>query len=439
LTAVVSKSGKVDAGIWRYKREWVRDNAMTARGLLQAGQPHRARIVLERLLRDFVQPDGSTVDSGKVREEAEFDQNGILLQAVHQYYAWTGDLGWIKSYWPAIRSLADFPLKQKFKHRPSGMLANQREFWKRHCFHGIQRGMELAYQVFVSMGLEAAAELAEYIGDKKSSRRWRSEACRLKHAALEDVRFSLVHQGYLIKRRGIRGAVQDDIHMTQNEKIPQGGPLSRPGRHELNPDSSSALPIAMHFISPDSPLAQRTLDELEKLWNQDWTGGGYGRYHVHSEPDSPGPRPFASLFIARANLEAGHEQAAWKVLRWLNSLPGAKAGTWFEFYGPRPSPLFPQAGIPPWIWSEMLHFIVHHMLGIRPGVETVAIQPRLLPGIKEIQANLPLRKRRLTLNVVHSGDKAKVISNTGYEMMDGRRAVFQYGEEDIRIKIILPE
>jgi cellobiose phosphorylase len=115
------------------------------------------------------------------------------------------------------------------------------------------------------------------------------------------------------------------------------------------------------------------------------------------------------------------------------------AGTWFEFYGRRPSPPFPQVGIPPWTWSEMLQFIVHHMLGIRPGIESLVIQPRLLPGIREIQASFPLRKKRLTLNIVHSGEKTKIISNTRFEMQERGRTVFAYGEEDIRIKINLPE
>lgn len=441
LTAVISKSGKADAGIWQDNRERVMNNAMIVRGLLQAGQPRRARIVLERLLSEFVRSDGSTADSGRDRFPAEtgLDQNGVLLHTLWQYFSWTGDLEWVKAHWRTIRALANFPLRKKIRHRPSGLPANQREFWERHHFHGIQRGIELSCQVFVSVGLDAASGLAALAGDEKSSRRWKSEAGRLKRTVLEDSRFGLVHQGSFIKRRGIRGAVQNNIRMTKDADIPKDMPLSRPGKHELNPDSSTALPIALRFISPESPLAQRTLDDLEQLWNQDWTGGGYGRFHIHSEPDSPGPWPFASLFIARANLEAGNKKSAWKVLRWLNTMPGAAAGTWFEFYGSRPSPPFPQAGIPPWTWSEMLHFIVHHMLGIRPGLESLTIQPRLLPGIQEVQANFPLRKKRLTLNIVHSGDKTKIISNTGFEMPNGGQAVFDYGEEDIRIKIILPE
>jgi hypothetical protein len=441
LTAVIAKSGKVDAGIWQHNRESVRDNAMIARGLLQAGQPRRTRIILDRLLREFVQADGSIVDSSQVQEtdEAELDQNGILLHTVRQYYAWSGDLEWIKSHWKTIQALANFPLRKKFRHNPSGLLVNQREFWGRRRFHGIRRGMELACQVFVSVGLDAAAGLAGCVGDLESSRCWEAESRRLKHTVLEDSSYGLVHEGCLIKRRGIRGSVQNNIQMEKHDKKPLDVPLSQPGKHELNPDSVTALSIALGFISPESPLAQRTLDELEQLWNQAWAGGGYGRYNVHSEPDSPGPWPFASLFIARANLEAGNEQTAWKVLRWLNSLPGAMAGTWFEFYGPCLSPPFPQVGIPPWTWSEVLQFIVCHMIGIRPGLESLTIQPNLLPGIHEIQANFPLRKRRLALNIIRSGEKTRIISNTGFEMLDGGGVVFDYGKEDIRIKINLPE
>jgi GH15 family glucan-1,4-alpha-glucosidase len=97
----------------------------------------------------------------------------------------------------------------------------------------------------------------------------------------------------------------------------------------MDPDTSTALPIAIGFVPADSVISRKTMTSLESLWNQAWQGGGYGRYHVSSEPDSPGPWPFPSLFVARAYAEMQEGNKVWDVLNWLNSIPGASAGTWF--------------------------------------------------------------------------------------------------------------
>ena len=68
-------------------------------------------------------------------------------------------------------------------------------------------------------------------------------------------------------------------------------------------------------VDPAGPVARKTLESLEELWNQRWTMGGYGRYHVSSEPDSPGPWPIASIFMARAYLEAGDDEPSLVLLR----------------------------------------------------------------------------------------------------------------------------
>jgi hypothetical protein len=58
------------------------------------------------------------------------------------------------------------------------------------------------------------------------------------------------------------------------------------------------LPIAFEFIDPKSALAQKRW-HLEALWNQRWNLGGYGRYHVTSEPDSPAVAICNHLYRAR--------------------------------------------------------------------------------------------------------------------------------------------
>ncbi|MCK7483428.1 MAG: hypothetical protein M0C28_45125 [Candidatus Moduliflexus flocculans] len=116
-------------------------------------------------------------------------------------------------------------------------------------------------------------------------------------------------------------------------------------------------------------------------------------------PDSPGPWPFASLFVARAALEAGDGAAARRVLDWLGRVPGGRAGSWLEFYGPRPVPPYPQVGIIPWTWAEMIFLFIHHLLGVRPSDGALRLRPRLLAGQERMEADLAVRGRRLECSV----------------------------------------
>ena len=401
LRAAVAASGRLDGSIWQYNLEWVRDQAFIAMALVMSGQPAAARTMLARLLSDFVSEEGATSDSSRFRpwEESEVDQNGVLLFALESYVRWTGDTDLVREKWDKIAKAAAFPLRPQFRHAASGLLVNRREFWERHEAHGIRMGMELAHQLFVVMGLRSAGRLAGLLGRTREAGDWAEAAVDLRKAMLKDERFSLIEAGVFIKRRGLDGAVQREVRPDTCASLPPETPLFGPGRHLLDPDTSAALPVAWEFVDPAGRLATKTLASMEKLWGQRWKGGGYGRYNVTSEPDSPGPWPFASLFVARAALEAGHPQAARRVLDWLGRVPGSRAGSWFEFYGPRPVPPYPQVGIIPWTWAELVFLFVHHMLGVRPGDGWLGLQPKLLPGLDRMEGDLPLRGGRLELSV----------------------------------------
>ena len=404
LPAVISRHGRVDASVWQYTREWVRDQAFMALGLVMAGHREEAAVICRRLLREFVTAEGATIDSSEVRgpNEVELDQNGVLLYVLREYVRWTGDLDLVASSWERISAVADFPLRPEFRHEPSGMLHNAREFWERHRIHGIEPGLELAHQLFVSIGLSSAASLARLLSHSREAARWEQAAQALRQAVLAHPTFALIdHRGF-IKRRRLDGSVQERIVPLPEAGLPSIVPLVQRGEHRLNPDTSAVLPVAFGFVPPDSPEALNTLAAVEPLWNQAWTGGGYGRYDFTSEPDSPGGWPFASLFVARAAVEAGDEERAWRVLRWLGSVPGAAAGSWFEFYGERVAPPFPQVGVVPWTWAEMLFLLVHHVLGVRPEETHIRLRPKLLQGLERVTASLPIRGRWLRLEVTAS-------------------------------------
>jgi hypothetical protein len=408
LPSVMSRHGRVDGGMWQYNREWVRDQAFLAVAVVVAGHRQEGATILRRLLREFVTDEGATIDSSEVRgpDEVELDQNGVLLYALHQYVNWTGDMDLVASSWDRIVAVADFPLRHEFRHAPSGMLHNSREFWERHRIHGIEPGLELTHQLFVSIGLSSAAALARILSRGAEAERWERAARALAEAMLTHPGFALVDARGFIKRRRLDGSVQECIVPLADAQLPSSVPLAGPGEHRLNPDTSSVLPIVFGCVEPSSREAANTLAGTERLWNQAWSSGGYGRYDVSSEPDSPGGWPFASLFVARAAIEVGQHERAWRVLRWLDSVPGAAAGTWFEFYGQRVAPPFPQVGIVPWTWAEMLFLLVFHVLGVRPDEQQIRLRPRLLPGLERVTASLPIRGRWLHLEV-RTSDRAE--------------------------------
>lgn len=407
LPAVVSSTGKVDASLWQYNREWVRDHSFMGIGLTLAGHHATARTLLERLLREFVTEDGDTIDSSERRdpEDVELDQNGILLYALGRYVLHTHDLDIVSDNWAIIEKTAAYPLGDVFRHRFSGMLHNSREYWERHAALGIQDGLELMYQFFMAEGLRAGAYLARKLSKDDAARKWNIQAKELKAAILKHPEFALLDDRGFIKRKGLNGTVQETIGTCSGAGLPDGVPLTQTEiEHFLNPDTSSALPVAHGFVPHDSKVAQATLDSMELLWNQCWDTGGYGRYDYSSEADSAGPWPFASLFIARACMEAKRHDKVQRIFDWLLSIPGAQSGAFFEMYGPRIAPPFAQVGITPWTWAEMVVLFVHHIAGIRPEEEHIRIKPNLLPGMDEVSGRIPLRNKMLHVNYKRKKD-----------------------------------
>lgn len=401
LPAAVSARGCMDGGIWQYNREWVRDQAFVALALTMLGHHARAATMLRRLLAEFVTSDGATLDSSEVRGRAdvELDQNGALLHVLERYAAWTGDADLVAECWDRVAAVADYPLRPEFRHASSGMLSGSREFWERHAAHGIEPGLELVYQMFVSLGLDSAARLAELTGRPQDGGRWRQAAGALREAMTAHPSYALCDARGFIKRRALDGAVQESILPRADSGIPAGAPLAADRPHPLNPDTCCVLPAAFGVVDASSPAALATLDAVEALWNQEWDSGGYGRYHVGSEPDSPGAWPFASVFVARAAIEAGDSARAWRILRWLAATDGGAAGTWFEFSGPRIAPPFPQVGIIPWTWAELVLLFVHHVLGVRPEPPGVRVTPRLPAGMRGVDARIPIRQGWLNLEL----------------------------------------
>lgn len=416
IRCAVARSGKTDGGIWQYNLEWVRDQSMIATGAVISGLPDASAALLRRILTESVDDEGKTVDASRHRppETIELDQNGELLHALWMYWAWTGDDSLIKEHWKKVQKVAEYALQPVFRDPTIGLLKNSREFWERDPAFGVKEGYELTYQVWNIVGLEHASHMAARLGESENAKRWSSAATLMKKSFLSHPKFSLVDEGRFIKRRLATGEVQRTFEPPNRKSMPPGSPLRDESISYCDPDAGNVTPIMLGVVDAKSSLATKTLESMEHLWNQRWMTGGYARYDVSSEPDSPGPWPFATMFIARSYFEAGNDEKVWRALNWLLSVQGGKAGAWLEYYGDRQTPPLPPVGIVVWTWAEILMFFVHHLLGVRPNLTNLVIRPRLLRDLNEVQAKL----------VVHGHDVALNLKRAVHEqfaLVDGRR------------------
>ncbi len=406
LRAAVAKSGKMDGSIWQYNLEWVRDQAISAMAAAMTGDLELSAAMLDRMLTRSVTSEGGTVDSSRTRpmELVELDQNGILLLSLWTHWMWSGSDALLKKHAKKIRALGSFLTRPEVFDAETGMLHNLREYWERDSAFGVKDGFEIACQAWNIRGLNCLADISSRLGSNAADAgKWRMMAERMRDSMLEHPRFSLIEDGAFIKRRLLSGEPQKIMLPPDRKRMPQGMPIATESIPYCDPDSSAVLPIVLGIVEGGSPLAKRTLEKMEMLWNQRWSGGGYGRYHAASEPDSPGPWPFPSVTIARAQLEAGDGIKARAVLDWLYGAQGGKSGAWWEFYGERPTPPLPPVGIVVWAWSEIIMLMIDQLLGVRPRIKHIELRPSPVKGVEKMTARLFIRGVRYQFTIIADG------------------------------------
>ncbi|HET6510933.1 MAG TPA: hypothetical protein VFH43_01985, partial [Candidatus Kapabacteria bacterium] len=388
LRSAVSELGRFDASIWQYNFEWSGDASMVAEALVYAGHTKMARAVLHNILTRLTNDKGMAMESSRFRggQHAELNNNGEILKANLTYYDWTGDASLISEHYPRIKAIAEYLLQPEYTDPKNHLLRASRDIWERMESMGILPGYDVSHQTFGILGLDAASKIATIVGDEESSDRWSQAGERLRDTFLNDPTYRFIDNDRIIKRRLLDGSVQYEIRMNHEAAdddffrkfVPPGMPLSSEGHALWEPDASEVFPICFGLVNGQSDVARHTLEVMEMLWSQHWEGGGYGRYNVLSEPDSPGPWPFATGYMAAAYLEAGNIPMAMRAIDWL-SQKARHGGSWFEFYGYRPTPPLPPTGIIVWGWAQFVTVVVKHILCAKVDNGEITLSPRL-PG-----------------------------------------------------------
>ena len=206
LPGMIADDGTINAGIFEYGAQWVRDTSNTVVGTIHAGEFEIAKAALQRILTQMITAEGVTMIGNTFDEpdREQFDQMGELLHALKCYRDWTGDDSLIREHRERLLVAIERPLQPQFRD-DTGMVHNKREFWERV----LSDAYELAYQTYVIRGLLDAADLAPALGAEDRAERWRKEAALIREAMLSHPSRSLVDRGRLIKRRNITGEIAD--------------------------------------------------------------------------------------------------------------------------------------------------------------------------------------------------------------------------------------
>jgi len=413
LKSAIARSGRNDAGIWQYNMEWLFEQVLAMEALLRAGFVSQAKVMLGKNLKYSICFDGRTIESSRWFgfEYTELVQNGILLYEVWVYLSWTGDYDLIKKYWNKVRLCGNFPLMEVFLDPQTKMVKNKREFWERSDSYGVENGYELAYQFWVSFGLEKGALVAAKLGDKETARRWSKAAEEMKQTMFNDSVFKFIEDGHLIKRRTIDGRWQKNFIPPDRKRMPPGSPIAIEEEPSSEPDTVEVFPIVFEMIDPRSELSSNTLQWVEQLWDQRWDGGGYPRYNVTSEDNPPAPWPIPSVLVARAHAAAGNDEKVWRVLNWLYNIPGGKSGSLFERMGQSITPPMPPVGVNGWVWYELIALCIHHLLGFRPELDQLLIRPHVLKGLDTITSHQTLRGSVIDLKIRRSTGESFALIN----------------------------
>jgi hypothetical protein len=438
LRALLARSGKRDGGIWQYNMEWVRDDMMMVQAMSMAGLHDEARILLSKNLSKNISADGCLVESSRWSgyDYTELDQNGQIVYGTWLYLCWTGDRELIKKHWPRIVRAGDYPLQNVFRGAGTRLLRNKREFWERDDRFGVHDGFELVYQFWVMLGLQKGSEVARDLGDNATAERWAGAARELRQIVFEDPKYRFIENGRVIKRRTLDGQWQQFMVPVDRTTMPPGSPMALNEKPECEPDASNLYPIMYGYVDPQSEIAKNTLQWMDVLWNQQWTHGGYSRYNTTSEPDPPGPWPIASLFVARAAIEIGDDERAWRAIDWVASIHGGKSGGWFERYGPSITPPAPPVSVVGWAWAEVVLMMVHHLMGFRPNLRNIVIRPRLIKGIDHLHSAFVVRGSNVDVTVKRSATPAATVNGVRTDVRDGSLTL-AYPAKGSHTKVVL--
>ena len=285
---------------------WVRDAAYTGLALLQAGHADTVKTYLPAIFDDQEESGRVPPIQGETIpwENDEWDSQGQAIFLTVAYYRYTGDLDTLRTYYPNLRSAADFLVQLRAQTADldgptRGLLppslsaedigpADHHHYWD---------------DFWAVAGLEEAAYAASVLGEDSDAEWMQAEADALRAAILDSV-------------EAVMGAeppyIPASVEDTQDSGMARGTvPALWPYR----------------VLSPDLPLLTRAFD----YYHQQWIGPFNGAYQ-HRQGQF---WPYGGIELAHAYLRLGRGDVLHQILAWTlgsQTLPGTYA--WAEQVSP---------------------------------------------------------------------------------------------------------
>lgn len=274
-TLVLCSPGEVYAGPYTYKRFWYRDAVFVGHALLLAGLTERVESIVRRF------PEHQTRAGYYHSQEGEWDANGEVLWLSERFHRFTGQAPDL-ALWASLRDGADWIDAKRLPDRggqphegllPAGFSAehlgpNDHYYW------------DNAWSV---AGLDAAARLADSVGQADSAERFRKQSAEL------------------------RAAIERSLARLPDVPGMPAIPAAPARRLDAGAIGSIAFSYPLQLLAPDDARMRGTVDFL---LTQCFHEGGFFQDMIHS-----GVNAYLTLHVAQALLRAGDSRHVDLMLR----------------------------------------------------------------------------------------------------------------------------
>lgn len=423
LGTCIRKDGRLAAGGHRaYDGAWIRDGVMDSISMLYAGCDDYAWDVLCYLLRN-VPP-----------KEGQVEENGMLAFGFYHYWLATGSDN-LKSILPLLKPFVWDLFEARNIDESTGLLVSCTEgYWERFW---LGKACEFSQSAWAVIAVRSYVELATGLGFEDDFATLSAKA-----DDLLDRLSKFIVDGRFVKRLFPGGDVQwmglvkrglslgGNTYRDQFAKATDYEEIEA----ELDPDVQTCVSWLWGLTPPNDAVCKNTAQEIWKLHNQDWNGGGLARYNVFSEADreTAGPWFLASTMAARAFALQDDWEKVSLIIDWTNrEFIGSGWSERISRCHPDNDPERYVHEILNWPAGEWLMLVFREAAGLYPTERGLSITPHLPKEFSGLAiTNFKYRGKLYDITYHGIGSKVERIDFDG-EAVNGNILPARSGKVDV--------
>ncbi|MFZ5817137.1 MAG: glycoside hydrolase family 15 protein [Bacillota bacterium] len=242
----------------------------------------------------------------------QVDETGSILYGMGLHARLHGGREFAREVWPSVQRAAGWLIGQIDPE--TGLPGLSWDLWE-------ERVAELTYSSgAVFGGLQAAADLAEMVGQPEQAARYRAAAAELKQAILrETVREGFFLRGRLLEVPAWRYEQAREAGLPVRTRTGAKGRTIYLLEEDPVPDTSLlGMSTPFQVVEPDNPVMLRTVQRLvERVWSR--PNGGMLRYQGDHYRGGLNPWILCTLWLGLYEAERGNRTAAEQILDWAVS------------------------------------------------------------------------------------------------------------------------